>query len=124
MPSVLTAGISERHFRSEGDADEVGKEIGGDIRERKKTFLFVAALGRSRGADRAFLRSLHRRNGMTDNVIDRVRDIYRRTGALAAATGAIRQATMRAQESLDPIRPGKGKDMLLWLLYRLLDRAS
>lgn len=107
-----------------GNEHDFGKEIGRDIKERKKTYLLVTALGRARGADRAFLSSLQRRNGISAGMINRVRNIYLETGALAGAARAIERSTARAEQSLDPIRPGKGKEMLLWLSHRLLDRVS
>jgi geranylgeranyl diphosphate synthase type II len=107
-----------------GSEDQFGKKIGSDIRERKKTYLFLTALGRARGGDRSFLSSLRTRNGITTRVVDRVRGIYVRTGTIEAAERAIERSTARAQESLRPIKPGRGKELLLWLSHRLLDRAS
>jgi geranylgeranyl diphosphate synthase type II len=107
-----------------GTEQEFGKTIGSDIRERKKTYLFVTAVGRARGGDRSFLNSIRTRNGIAAREIDRVRTIYLRTGALDDAARAIERSTARAQESLNPIKPGRGKELLLWLSHRLLDRAS
>ena len=107
-----------------GDEENFGKEIGSDIRERKKTYLFVTALERARGGDRSFLGSLRTRNGISSGVIERVQAIYLRTGTLEAAARAVKRSTMRAQESLKPIKPGRGKELLLWLSQRLLERVS
>jgi geranylgeranyl diphosphate synthase, type II len=107
-----------------GDEEDFGKEIGSDIRERKKTYLFVTALERARGGDRSFLGSLRTRNGISAGVIERVQAIYLRTGTLEAAARAVERSTMRAQESLKPIKPGRGKELLLWLSQQLLERVS
>src|SRR5258708_975084 len=107
-----------------GSEEQFGKKIGSDIRERKKTYLFVTALERARGGDRSFLSSIRTRNGITARMIDRVRAIYVHTGTLDAAARAIERSTERAQESLKPIKPGRGKELILWLSHRLLDTAS
>ncbi len=107
-----------------GTVEEFGKEIGSDIREKKKTYLFVAALGRARGNDRAFLASIPRRKRITKGVIDRVRRIYGETGALERAARAVERSTASAQKSLGGVRRGKGKDLLLGLSRLLLDRAA
>jgi geranylgeranyl diphosphate synthase type II len=107
-----------------GTVGEFGKEIGSDVREKKKTYMFVVASGRARGKDRAFLASIPRLNRITQGVIGRVRNIYEATGALEKAARAIERSTASALRSLQPIGRGKGKDSLLALARLLLERVS
>jgi len=107
-----------------GDPADLGKAVGSDIVERKKTYLFLKALEMSGPRDRASLVTLLGGNGRTVRRIIKMREIYRRSGALEAAEFEIRRTTGRAERSLAAIGEGREKDMLLWLSRRLLRRDS
>lgn len=106
----------------DGDEQVFGKRIGGDIVEGKKTFLLLAGLARSRGADRALLRSLSPANGRSR--VARVRAIYRRSGALDAARTAIARHTRNAEQALERLPRNRGRAMLAWLADELMERRS
>ena len=107
-----------------GDPADLGKAVGSDVVERKKTYLFLKALEMSAPRDRASLVTLLGGNGRAVRRINTMREIYRRSGALEAAELEIRRTTGRAERSLAAIGAGRGKDMLLWLSRRLLRRDS
>ena len=107
-----------------GHENQLGKKIGGDVREGKKTYLSLRALERTKGRDRAFLQSLSERNRISDKAIARVREIYEEVGVLDAARKEIARNTHRAQASLVPLRSSKAKDTLVYLSNRLLERTS
>ena len=63
---------------SYGD-ERLGKHIGGDILEGKKTYLMVTAMSRADEAQRAILRSTHADPSLSDREkIDRIRTLYDR----------------------------------------------
>ena len=63
---------------SYGD-ERLGKHIGGDILEGKKTYLMVTAMSRADEAQRAILRSTHADPSLSDREkIDRIRALYDR----------------------------------------------
>lgn len=63
---------------SYGD-DRLGKAIGGDILEGKKTYLMVTAMSRADEADRDVLRNTYRNDDLSDDEkIARVKEIYDR----------------------------------------------
>jgi len=63
---------------SYGD-ERLGKHIGGDILEGKKTYLMVTAMSRANEAQRAILRSTHADPSLSDREkIDRIRTLYDR----------------------------------------------
>ncbi len=116
-----------------GDPGDLGKPIGGDIIERKKTFLLLRAAARAQGADRRLLsRLLHdaHRNGGGETgtartrLVERVTEIYRKTGALEDARRRIQQHTDQALTSLGPLRETPGGSALVWLADKLVDRSS
>jgi geranylgeranyl diphosphate synthase type II len=94
-----------------GTAKEFGKKIGADIARGKKTYLLVKSLELARGKDAALLRSVAR--GMGAGRIARVREVYERTGAVAAAGREIARLTGGARSALASLPGGPGKEILL-----------
>jgi geranylgeranyl diphosphate synthase type II len=107
-----------------GDAEKLGKTIGGDIVEGKKTYLLLKAIERTRGRDRDLLLSIGPGNGASRKKIDRIRTIYEREAVIGAAKREIERATRRAQRALAPIAASRSKEMLLWLSDQLVRRDS
>ena len=113
------------------EQERLGKPIGGDIIEGKRTYLLLTALERARGDDLRALRSLMKTGGRTGNVrlprrvvIRRVTDIYRRTGVLRDAERLVRANTGRALNVLDRLRPSPAREALRWMAEQLVKRAS
>ncbi len=64
---------------SYGTEEELGKKIGGDILEGKKTYLMLQAMSRATEEDRNILRNTYKDNGLTDDEkIARVKAVYDR----------------------------------------------
>jgi geranylgeranyl diphosphate synthase type II len=106
-----------------GTAEEFGKVIGGDIVEGKKTYLLLKAVERTGGDDKAFLRTLMARNGKRNVDLDRVKNIYERTGILEAAEAEIGRCTRAAQRELTLLPSSRSRRMLLRLSDQLLERT-
>lgn len=64
---------------SYGTEEELGKKIGGDILEGKKTYLMLQAMSRATEDDRNILRNTYKDNSLTDDEkIARVKAVYDR----------------------------------------------
>ncbi len=120
------------------DERDLGKPVGGDIIERKKTYLLLRALERSQGNDREFLRrvidvrtdtaSLFPREpgdgaSARQQLIRATTAIYVRTGVLDDAREQVRKRTDLALRALRALPKSRARDMLGWLAGRLLHRA-
>lgn len=112
---------------------ELGKTIGGDIIERKRTYLLLTAMERARGADRRTLEHLLRLPPSSPalrteagriRTVAAVTGIYQRYGVLEDTRRLVRRNTNRALESLRALPPGEGRTMLRWLAERLVGRSS
>ncbi|MDH4069010.1 MAG: polyprenyl synthetase family protein [Ignavibacteria bacterium] len=100
-----------------------GKIVGGDIREKKKTFLLVRAMRKAKGSDRT---SLLRAFGGDVRPAKRVRivtEIYRRLGVLEEARKRIHHETTRARESISGLPRNNGTAMLGWIAGALEART-
>jgi len=113
------------------DQKRLGKPIGGDIIEGKRTYLLLTALERARGEDLRVLRSILKAGGRAGRgrlprqvVVRRVADIYRRTGVLRDTERLVRLNTRRALTSLDMLRPSPAREALRWMAEQLVKRAS
>ena len=105
-----------------GTVEDLGKPVGGDVLEGKKTFLYLTALKRGGESDR---RALLRRPSRADNANGRIalfRRIYERTGTLEAARSEIERRTSLAQRHLKHLPASRAKDMLVWLSQQLAAR--
>lgn len=83
------------------DLKKFGKDAGGDIREGKKTFLFVAGIDAAKTpADRALINKYISHQGLRGADVARLRDFYHRAGVMARAERAIDLHTKRALAAL------------------------
>jgi len=113
------------------DQKRLGKPIGGDIIEGKRTYLLLTALDRARGGDRRVLRSVMSSGGRAGRarlprhvVIHRVTEIYHRTGVLRDTERLVRANTRHALAALDGLRPSPAREGLRWMAEQLVKRAS
>jgi geranylgeranyl diphosphate synthase, type II len=107
-----------------GDEKTFGKQIGGDIREGKKTFLLLHALSHTTGNDRKLLKSIRPGNTFSYSTIKRIRNIYEHTGAIAAARTEVASNTARAERALGLIPDSNARATLFWLSQQLLRRTN
>ena len=107
----------------------LGKIIGGDIVEGKKTFLLLKAFERATPAERATLKReivsgqtrLNRR-GRSES-IRMVTALYKRLGVIDEAERQIQAETQRATAALSTLPRNEGTSMLRWVSEMLLKRA-
>jgi geranylgeranyl diphosphate synthase type II len=104
---------------------ELGKMIGGDIIEGKKTYLLVQALRRvSGGDDRALLERMLSQKGLPAEHIGTMRDLYDRHGILDAARDDVRAYIERAEADLLALPDTQARAMLVWFSRMLMNRRG
>jgi geranylgeranyl diphosphate synthase type II len=123
------------------DPRNFGKPVGGDIVERKKTFLLLTAADRAKGKDRDVLRRLLKAGSVTarvvpgwspqtrgasqrDRLIATVTAIYKRYGILDEARKEIARNTARALHALSVLPPSPSREMLRRFADMLLNRIA
>lgn len=72
-----------------GDPDVTGKDADGDLREGKRTLLVARALEAAGPEDRAFLAARLGSEGLSADDAERIRGIFRSSGALASTQALI-----------------------------------
>jgi len=83
-----------------GDPGEVGKSVGGDLREGKYTFLIHHALRLSPAEEQSVLRARLGQDNLADHEVNETCDIIERCGARDAVREMIEQRMERARSSL------------------------
>ncbi|MBL0422849.1 polyprenyl synthetase family protein [Ramlibacter sp. AW1] len=104
----------------DGDATEMGKNLGDDLREGKATLPLIAAMHRGSEADRAIVRRAIE-NGSVDD-LQAIVGIVRNTGALEVARDAAAQEAQRAIDCLWHLPRNEHSEGLLQLPSSLLGR--
>jgi len=97
-----------------GDPKTFGKQVGGDIIENKKTFLYITALQKSKKEEAQLLEALFSTtpNNPTDK-IETVKEQFIKSGAAKATQEEILKYTQKAFESLEKVNVSENKKQLL-----------
>jgi octaprenyl-diphosphate synthase len=106
----------------EGDAGQLGKNIGDDLREGKPTLPLLVAMQRGTPAERDLIR--HSIEHGEVRRLAEIVEIVRRTGALDVTRDAARTEAASAQRSLMVLPPSDEREALLELCLRSAERSS
>ena len=102
-----------------GDAETLGKPVGGDLREGKATYAVLTLID-----EVSEVRSVLRRHASGEGDVPKVRDLIVQHGADAEAKARIVQETKRATDALEVFPASPAKDALRALAERERDRIS
>jgi geranylgeranyl diphosphate synthase type II len=105
-----------------GDVKDFGKNVGGDLVEGKKTFLFLKALEVAEGKDKVELQKVVENNGIRKNQINKYKKIYEKLNILEITEKEISRYTNLALKALIKLKNSDAKENLKWLAYSLIDR--
>jgi geranylgeranyl diphosphate synthase type II len=110
----LAFQLQDDYLDAFGDPETFGKQVGGDIIENKKTYLYLKALEFSTGEDREILTQLFSVRAEDNiNKIKIVKELFNATGASAATQTAIQEFTVKAFETLEKLDIPKDKKAML-----------
>ena len=106
----------------EGNAAEMGKNLGDDLREGKATLPLIAAMQRASATDKALIQNAIQ-NGSVDD-LQAVIGIVRATGALDVARAAAASEAQRAIQAAQALPDNAYTQALMALGSQLLDRQA
>lgn len=106
----------------DGDASELGKNLGDDLREGKNTLPLIIAIQRGTDNERKIVQEAIENGDLTR--LPQIIDIVKNTGALEATRVAAGIEAKRAIDALKNLPVGPYKDALHDLAAQLLDRRS
>jgi geranylgeranyl diphosphate synthase type II len=96
--------IQDDYLDAFGNPETFGKQVGGDILENKKTFLFIKAQELGQPDQKEAINQWYSTNEASDEKVDQVKLLFQNTGAVLATREAIAEYTQRAFDQLDTIQ--------------------
>ncbi|KPM32012.1 Putative isoprenoid biosynthesis related protein [Croceitalea dokdonensis DOKDO 023] len=118
--------IQDDYLDAFGDPKTFGKQIGGDIIENKKTFLYLKALENGNKEQQKQLLDLYSiQPNNPEGKIFAVKEVFTSTAAVQATAEAIEAYTLKAFEALDQIDlPKERKAILVEFGNNLMKRTT
>lgn len=106
--------LQDDYLDAFGNPETFGKQVGGDIIENKKTYLYLKAMEFASSSEKEQLLHLFsiQPNDNSDK-IDSVKQIFNQTGASAATQKAIETFTLKALETLNKMNISTEKKEIL-----------
>jgi octaprenyl-diphosphate synthase len=110
----------------EGDAVQMGKNLGDDLREGKVTMPLIVAMQRAGSADATLIRQAIEQPDPVrlDEQLTRIMQIIRQTGALEATHHAAQTEAERAKQALALLPASDYKSALLQLVDQSIQRQT
>ena len=106
----------------DGDVQEMGKNLGDDLREGKATLPLIIAMQRATPAERSVIEQAIVAGGIAN--MGQIIEIVQKTGALIATRDAAAAEAQRALDALQSLPQNAYADALRQLASQLLDRRG
>lgn len=106
----------------EGATEQLGKNVGDDLREGKPTLPLLLAMERGSASERELIRHAIEHGEVAR--LPEIVGIVRRTGAIAATRAAARAESDKAAEALSVLPESTYREALLELCFRSVERSS
>ena len=106
----------------EGATEQLGKNVGDDLREGKPTLPLLLAMERGNAAERELIRHAIEHGEVAR--LPEIVEIVRHTGAIVATRAAARAEADKAAQALSVLPASAYRDALLELCVRSVDRSS
>lgn len=119
----LSFQIKDDYLDSFGEAEKVGKRIGGDILQNKKTHLFIGALNKSNEAQRLQLTTLLT-EANEELKINSVKQLFEQTGARAYTLNRADELYINAIKSLDKVSVNSAAKANLRTLAEMINNRT
>ncbi|MEE9430356.1 MAG: polyprenyl synthetase family protein [Melioribacteraceae bacterium] len=103
---------------------ELGKKIGGDLIEGKKTYLLLSALDKAKGNDKKILQKVIANKGIKSNQVNTYRKLFLKLGVIDDASKQVNKYTDMALAQLKRIKNEQAKTSLVWLANYLTNRKK
>lgn len=107
-----------------GDEKSFGKNIGGDLVEGKKTYLFIKALEKADAKSKPYFTCMIKNKGIAPAEIPFYKNLYQELGVLEDAQKAISAYTNKALKNLTVIQDEDNRDLLIRLANHLIKRTN
>jgi octaprenyl-diphosphate synthase len=116
--------ISDDSLDFVADQGRLGKAVGADLREGKRTLPLIAALERATPAERDRVQSVLKRHTAEPNEIEEIRLLVERYGGVEYALGRAQGYARKAKEALAAFPESPDKETLLLVADYVVERDT
>lgn len=120
----LAFQIHDDYLDMSSDAETLGKDIGNDIRNGKKTLIAVHALNNAKNDDLQVLKNIFGKLDATDDEIKKVYNVFRNTGSIDYAKNTALKHCDRAKKALSVLSDSDSKNILIGLAEYSITREK
>ncbi|MGH7395636.1 MAG: polyprenyl synthetase family protein, partial [Candidatus Methylomirabilales bacterium] len=114
--------ISDDSLDFVADQARLGKAIGADLREGKRTLPLIATLERGSPADRERIQSLLARHELHGEEVEEIRRLVVKYDGVQYALGRARDYARQAKDDLAPFPPSEERETLSVIADYVVDR--
>ena len=108
--------LQDDYLDAFGNPETFGKQVGGDILENKKTYLYLKTLELGNNSEKTSLLDLMINKALTDDEkVEKVKALFNASGAADATQLAVKDYTQKAFNVLDKINISEDKKQMLQL---------
>jgi geranylgeranyl diphosphate synthase type I len=116
--------IWDDYLDMSSDEETLGKDIGNDIRNGKKTLIAVHALNNATGEDKKLLDKIFANRQATEQEVNQVYYIFKKIGSVEYAKNTAISYCDKAKKSLSVIKESEAKQLLLKLADYSIEREK
>jgi geranylgeranyl diphosphate synthase type I len=116
--------IHDDYLDMSSDEKTLGKDIGNDIRNGKKTLIAVHCLNNASGYDKKLLEKIFGNAKATDEEVKQVYNLFKKVGSVEYAKNTAAQYCEKAKKALEVIPSSKAKTILLELAEYSIKREK
>jgi len=116
--------ISDDSLDFVADQGRLGKAVGADLKEGKRTLPLIAALEKATPAERDRVQSVLKRHAAEPSEIEEIRLLVERYGGVEYALGCAQEYARRAKEALAAFPEGPDKETLLLVADYVVERDT
>lgn len=111
----LAFQIHDDYLDMSSDAETLGKDIGNDIRNGKKTLIAVHSLNNAKKDDKKVLENTFGKTTATEEEVKKVYQVFKNSGSIDYAEDAALKHCNKAKNALDVLSDSDSKNILLGL---------
>jgi len=120
----LAFQIRDDYLDMSSDEETLGKDIGNDIRNGKKTLIAVRSIDNAVGDDKNLLEKIFGNGGASEQDVKRVYDLFKNMKSIEYAKNAALGYSIKAKKALDMVNDSDAKQVLIELAEYSITREK
>jgi geranylgeranyl diphosphate synthase type I len=122
MALGLAFQIWDDYLDMSSNTTTLGKDIGNDIRNGKKTLIAVHCLSHITGEEKQLLDNIFGNRNASDHDVAKVYDLFQELGSVEYAQKRVLQYVDQAKDAIAVLRPSDAKELLRQLINYIIQR--